>query len=497
MMIPGTASPIKDGRRLFQKKLILLKKKERRMEEVGLKKGVLGIPSLFAVAVGLVVASTTLVSLGQGMGHGGYGFITAMLIAFVLMIFQAFTFAELAITMPKAGSVSSYTQIAIGHFPAIVSVITGYIIVQLLAAPAELAVGGIVVSTCFFPDVSPLWISIGMLFVLAGFNLLNVDVFARVQITLTIIKIGTIFFIGLAGLLMTGKPQVAVTHAASSFTDVFSLVSLAVWLFIGVEFMCPLIEEAKKPVRDIPIAMLGGLVAILILNIVFGMAAALWVPGEKLAASPIPHVDVGSAIFGKVGLYWVGLAGGAATAGTINTLLAAVPRMLYGMAAARQVPKIFGYLHPRFRTPWVGTIALAFGMFVQLISGISTTQIIVVFIVASAFSWLLTYAIAHVDAIILRYKYLNLRRPFKTPGFPVPQIVGIIGIIFVLMNIFPEPETKFLIYKYAGFFILGAAIYSFIWCKFVIKKGLFKPTPLAEALGEEIETEPHKYETMS
>lgn len=456
------------------------------MGEVELKKGVLGIPSLFAVAVGLVVASTTLVSLGQGMGLGGYGFITAMLIAFVLMVFQAFTFAELAITMPKAGSVSSYTQIALGHFPAIISVITGYIIVQLLAAPAELSVAGIVVSTCFFPDVPPMWIAIGMLILFALFNLLNVDVFARVQITVTVIKIGTIFFIGIAGIAMTGKPQVAVTAAASSVTDVFALVSLAVWLFIGTEFMCPLIEEAKKPVRDIPIAMLAGLVCILLLNGAFGWAAALWVPGEKLAASPIPHVEVATAIFGKVGFYWVGLAAFAATAGTINTLLAAVPRMLYGMAEAGQVPRFFGYLHPRFRTPWVGTILLALGMLVQILSGISTTQTIVVFIVASAFSWLLTYAIAHVDAIILRYKYPNLHRPFKTPHFPVPQILGIIGIVFVLLNIFPDPATKFLIYKYAGFFIAGAAIYSFFWCTFVIKEGLFKPTPLEEALGEEI-----------
>ena len=85
-----------------------------------LKKGVLGFPSLLAVSVGLVIASTTLVSLCQGMGLGGYGFIVSMLIAWVLMIFQAFTFSELAITMPRAGSISSYTEVALGPFLAIV-----------------------------------------------------------------------------------------------------------------------------------------------------------------------------------------------------------------------------------------------------------------------------------------------------------------------------------------------------------------------------------------
>jgi len=63
---------------------------------VALRKNVLGLPSLLAAAIGLIVASSTLVSLGQGMGMGGYYFVWAQVIAFVLMIFQAFTFSELA-----------------------------------------------------------------------------------------------------------------------------------------------------------------------------------------------------------------------------------------------------------------------------------------------------------------------------------------------------------------------------------------------------------------
>jgi amino acid transporter len=456
------------------------------MAEVELKKNVLGFPSLFAVAIGIVVASTTLVSLGQGMGLGGYGFIWAMCIAFVLMMFQAFTFSELAITMPRAGSVSSYTEIAMGHFLAIVSVIAGYIIVQLLAGPAELSVAGLVLKECFWPGANPTVLSVIMLLIFMVLNLLGVDIFAKFQIAFTAVMIFTMALIGFGGTFGPGNAQVIMKFQPPpvSFMDAFALSALGIWLFIGTEFICPLAEEAKNPKRDIPLAMMLGLAVILALKIFYGIASVRYVSMEQLAQSPIPHVDVAKAIFGAFGFYWVGLASFCATASTVNTLIAAVPRMLYGMAHAGQVPGFFKYLHPRFRTPWVGIFLLSAGMLVQLLTGISSTQTIVVFIVASAFSWLLTYIIAHVDCIILRYKYPELDRPFKTPGFPVPQILGIAGTIFIMINIFPDPQVKRLIYTNAGWFLVGAAVYALLWCLLKMKKGLFRPTPLEEALKE-------------
>lgn len=452
------------------------------MEE--LKKGVLGFPSLLSVAVGLVVASTTLVSLCQGMGLGGYGFILAMLIAWVLMIFQAFTFSELAIAMPRAGSISSYTEVALGHFPAIIATIAGYIIVQLLAGPAEIAVASIVMKNVFFPGLSPTLIGILMLLLFMLLNLLGVDVFAKAEIIFTIIKIITVAVIGIVGIVALGNPQIKYVAPSLGITDVFGFVALGVWLLIGTEFICPLVEEAKNPRRDLPLAMIGGLVIILLLNLVFGIAAVRFVPMNILSTSPTPHVDVASAILGKAGLYWAGIASFFATAGVINTLLASVPRMLYGMAHAGQVPSIFKWLHPRFRTPWVGIFILGFGMFIQILIGISTVETIVVFIVASAFSWLLAYIIAHIDALILRARYPHMERPFKTPFFPVPQILGILGIILVMIFIFPDPKMKMDIYRYALYFLGGGGIYAFLWCTLKMKKGLFKPVKYEEALKE-------------
>ena len=80
------------------------------------------------------------------------------------------------------------------------------------------------------------------------------------------------------------------------------------------------------------------------------------------------------AVLGKFGYYWIGAMSFFATGSIINVLLAGVPRMLYGMAHAGQVPSIFKYLHPRFKTPWVGIILLAAAMGLQTILAVDYGQ---------------------------------------------------------------------------------------------------------------------------
>jgi amino acid transporter len=448
-----------------------------------LKKGVLGFPSLLATAAGVFVASTTLVSLGQGVGVGGYSFIVAMFIACLLMIFAAFTFSELSLMMPRAGSVSSYTEIALGHFPAIVATISGYIIIQLLAGPAELSVAGIILNQMFFPGLSPKVIALIILAIFMVLNLLGVDVFANFQISFTVIVLASLCCVGAAGLVgRADVPQLQIQPVEVG--NVISLVALAVWLFIGVEFVCPMIEESKNPKRHIPLAMIGGLALILVIQIVHAFTAAAYVPAAKLADSPAPQLEIARAVLGRAGYYWIGAMSFFATGSIMNVLLAGVPRMLYGMAHAGQVPSIFKYLHPKYKTPWVGIILLASGMALQVLLGVTGTGTIVALIVASSFAWLLAYVVAHVDVIVLRIKYPHLWRPFKTPGYPIPQILGIVGTVYVMLNIFPDPVIKMQSYKYALYFLGGTAIYAFLWCKFKMKRGLFKPEPYEDALKE-------------
>ena len=105
--------------------------------ETGFKR-VLGFRSLLAIAVGLVVSQGVMVILLQGTGLAGLGFFLALGTGYVLAITYVYSFAELSLMFPRAGSLSTYTEVALGHFPAIIAVFSGYILVAMFAASAEL-----------------------------------------------------------------------------------------------------------------------------------------------------------------------------------------------------------------------------------------------------------------------------------------------------------------------------------------------------------------------
>ena len=119
-----------------------------------------------------------------------------------------------------------------------------------------------------------------------------------------------------------------------------------------------------------------------------------------------------------------------------------------------------------------------------LLTGIATVDAIVAITLGACFCWIIAYIIAHFNVIILRFKYPNLERPFKTPVYPLPQILGIVGLVYVLLNIFPDPAVKGKIYAYAFSFLVVAGIYAVIWVKVRMKQSLFTPVPYKDALEE-------------
>lgn len=447
----------------------------------------LGFWSSFSVAVGLVVASSTLVTLGQGMGIAGGGFIFAMLAAWFLQLFSAQSFGELTVSLPKSGSLNVYARMAMGPIAGIVSVLAGYVFMSLLTVPAELSVAGAVVNDVFFPDMSPMIIAIVLLVIFTVANLFGVDVFAKLQIVLTVAMIASMTLLGIVGLLNMGNPapEMPATPFNPMGFSVFGLTALAVWLYIGIEFVCPMVEEIKNPAKNIPNAMFIGLGVILVVNIIYGFASIRYVPLEALASSEAPHIIAAEAILGRNGAIWIGIISILATASSVNTFVAVIPRMLYSMAKEGEVPKFFGIIHPRFKTPWVGTVIVS-GLYAGLLLlGIAGIEKILILIMAAATCWLLVYMLTHIITIVMRVKYPKLKRPYKTPFYPVPQILGSLGILYAIWEVWPDPVTKMEIYTYAAVAIAVCVVYSVVWVKMVMKKKLFAPIPLAEEMGEE------------
>ena len=451
-------------------------------------KRVLGFRSLLAVAIGLVVSQSVMVMILQGVGIGGLGFFMPLTIAFFLAISYAFSFSELTLMLPRAGSLSVYTDVAIGPLPAMVATYAGYVVVAMFALSAELLLVDLILRDLFPEIFSPMIVATGILLVFTWLNIIGVDIFAKLQSLLAFSMVVALLILGGTALTDSGLPR---TFEIDLFQDwnpagveVFSLIAIAIWGFVGAEFVCPMVEESKSPEKNIPRSMITSICIIMAIYVIYCLGAIFYVPLDVLSSSALPHKDFVFAVFGERGTLFLATAAVTATCSTVNTALAAIPRMIYGMAHNGQAISALQKIHPKYQTPWIAVI------FIALITGLpllvlgNNAESVTLLLISASLAWLLAYIVVHIDVMVLRKRMPNASRPFKTPFYPWPQVIGILGMIYAAMHNSPSPELTQKVYMTSGVVILIVVVMSTFWLKVIMKKELFKPKSFEHALEE-------------
>ncbi|MGE5703156.1 MAG: APC family permease, partial [Clostridia bacterium] len=306
----------------------------------------LGFWTSYATATGLVVAGTTMVSLGYSMGLVGPAFIIPAFLAMLISILVSFSYAELSSILPGAGMIGDYTLAAMGRFMAIVAVLGGYIVLVSAAGAMESITAGLA-AELLSPSIDGTTVAIILLVFFLIVNLIGVDVFGSVQVLLTVTMMASTALMGLFALLGLGTVNEAhaVAFNPSGWGSVFQSLALGIWLYIGIEYICPMAEEVKQPAKTIPRAMIFGLITIFIADMLFGQALTRFVDLDKLVSSATPQVDGGLAMFGTPGMIFIVIITILASSSSISSHLAAVPRMLYGLAREGMLPKAYAYIH--------------------------------------------------------------------------------------------------------------------------------------------------------
>jgi len=449
-------------------------------------KRVLGLSALFAVTIAGVCSQSSFVSLLNGAGTGGGSFFIAIFIAFLLTLCYVFSYLELSLMMPKAGGIGTYTAVAGGYFISIGVVLGGYLAVIPFAGPAELMLLERVVGTAYPGVFSHLGLM--LLLLLTILNLLGINIFASVQNIIVYTLFVTLFMIGVTGLkgadakgAIPAEIWQQLEHSGSS---IFSLVVLALWSFAGLEFVCPLIEETKRPEKNIPKAMIAGAIMLLVVYSLIAFAGMRQIPSVILGRSEIPHWLLVETLFGKASGFVIVVFAFTATSCTANSIIASVSRMLYGMANQQQLPEVFKKIHPRWNTPWVGILFVAALVAVPLVFLSNAKNFIFLMLISAATLWLMAYIVAHINVMVLRKKYPAFIRPFKTPLYPLPQIIGILGMGYAILNNSPSPEMTIKVYTNAALIVVIVSLYSFFWVRFKMKKKLFETESIDEAIAD-------------
>lgn len=449
----------------------------------------LGLPSVIATGVGLIVATSCLMSLGQGAGTLGITFIISMLIACVFNIFTALCIAELNALMPNlTGGLAQYTLAALGPFATIIAMVGGYIVCNTIAGSVECAMFGNTINSVFNTGLPSSVICVILLLILICANLFGIDIFAKIQDVVAYGLILSMVAMGLIGTLKLGTGTVVQQPAvlSSNPSDIFSLLGLAFFLFLGCEFVVPISPNVKNARRNIPLGMILSLVIVCGMETLVVLGMHNYTPWAELAVNSSPHVFYGNSLLGSLGTAWMVLVSVFAVISTVNSAISSLAYICAGMAKIGLLPEIF-MRRNRHGAPYVGILFIGGLMVIINATGLSTTSQLSTLILIGCVFWMAAYAISCIDVLVFRKRMPGAPRTFRVPLGPVIPILGIAGNIFMMYNISDDPVTRVMIYRVVVMVFAVLAVYSVIWIKKVMKLPLLRPVPVPRVMAMENE----------
>jgi APA family basic amino acid/polyamine antiporter len=399
----------------------------------------LGIWAAVSIVIGTVIGSGIFrvpQAMTQNAGSVGMVFVV-WIVGGILTMAGALTYAELASMLPGAGGEYVYLTEAYGPMWGFL-----YGWTQMWVAKsgsiATLATAFFEYSGNFWPELehvffriplplgerTPLNVSYGQIFaivvilVLAVVNYFGVKVGGDLQVAVTVVKVGLIAFIILAGILHGNTAESHAPVAIPTTAGFFVALVAALWAYDGWNNVGMVASEVKNPQRNLPRALIGGSLAVMIIYLLANIAYFLVLSPMSVAGHKLVAAEMMRRIQGQTGANWVSLAAMISIFAALNGSILTGARVPYAMARDGSFFRSVAYVHPRFRTPGVSILLLSAWSAILVLSG-RYDQLYTYVIFAS---WIL-YAMAAASVIVLRKKRPDLARPYRTLGYPVVPIL--------------------------------------------------------------------------
>jgi basic amino acid/polyamine antiporter, APA family len=445
----------------------------------GLKR-TLGAGNLVALGIGAIIGAGLFVRTAAAAGQAAGPAVTiSFIIAAIGCAFAGLCYAEFAAMIPIAGSAYAYSYVTMGE---LVAWIIGWALIM------EYALGAATVSIAWSEYLNKLFdggipyewshspfesftdsagvlhkgiINAPALVILLLLTLLLIkgtQESAMVNAVIVFIKVAIVILFIVLGWqyirpenhtpYMIPEGTAAVTDSAgkviADYTGVFKHgwggvlggAAIVFFAFIGFDAVSTAAQEAKNPKRDMPIGILGSLVVCTILYILFGhvlTGVANW--QEFVDPEKGREASVAYAISTYMVKYqWLSTAVTVAIlagfSSVILVMLMGQSRIFYTMSNDGLIPKAFGVLHPKFKTPYKANwILFVFvGLFAAFVPGHVAGDL-------TSFGTLFAFVLVSAGVWILRVKSPEIERPFKTPLVPLVPILGVIvctAMIFAL-----------------------------------------------------------------
>ncbi len=424
----------------------------RRRRSQGLER-VLGAPGLFATVYGNV-GSSIYYALGVTAAFALGLTPLVFVIAGVIFAATTMTYAEGTVRYPEAGGSSSFARHAFNEvvsFGAAWAQMLNYIITISISAffvPHYLSI-------FWEPLRENPWDIIGgtcVIIVLVGLNIVGLRESARLNVGLAMIDFATQLLLVVLGFALIFSPAILKANVsfgiAPTWSDFFLAIPIGMIAYTGIETVSNLAEEARDPARNVPRAYLLTAIAVFAIFFTLPSIALSAMPvhlvnGEYQTLLGLPPEEGGYANDPVLGLVknlgvsgaflsflevYVGILAATILFIATNAGVIGASRITYAMAGYRQLPEVFRRLHPRFKTPWLSLIVFAgIVSIVTLLPG-ETDFLGTMY----SFGAMLSFTIAHVSIIALRYRSRDEELVFR--GRPNLRLRGVDWPLFAFFG---------------------------------------------------------------
>lgn len=349
----------------------------------------------------------------------------------IATILGALCYAELVAMMPRSGGPYVFLKAA---YPPIITFLRGWAMFFVSETGAIAAVALFFSEnalTAFNSKIGGLQegiLAIALVFLLTAANSFGIQLSGVFQNIFGFLKVGLLISI-IALSVSHGIEKQNFADAVdrpwswAGIISIFTALRYGFFAYSGWEGATYVAEEVKNPRKNLPLSLFLGIGIVMLLYLLINTAYLNLLGPEIMGASKGVAIDSMKVVLGSAGGLLVAVAIMVSTFGNVNTQILVKSRTWYAMARDKLFFNSLAQIHPKYKTP-------NYSMFAQ--AGWASVLILLATFAESAYEAVIDYfsftssvfnVLTFASVYVLRKKYPDILRPYKTWGYPVTLII--------------------------------------------------------------------------